>query len=97
MFDAWNGYGVYFFFASLMLISAVFVYFCVPETKGVPLELNDRLFTLRPVWRAHQILFRELDAENEVAAGKKLKEVGHESDGEADKPESKEVEGRSQV
>lgn len=29
-----NGCGVYFFFASMMLCSFVFVVFLVPETKG---------------------------------------------------------------
>lgn len=47
------GYGVYYFFASLMLLSIIFVFFLVPETKGIPLEAMDRLFVERPVWRAH--------------------------------------------
>lgn len=34
-------YGVYFFFASLMIFSAVFVYFLIPETKGyVTITMN---------------------------------------------------------
>ncbi|GAB1317336.1 hypothetical protein MFIFM68171_07546 [Madurella fahalii] len=53
-------YGVYFFFASLMLISIVFVFFCVPETKSIPLEYMDRLFEIKPVHRANEILMREL-------------------------------------
>ncbi|RWA03078.1 hypothetical protein EKO27_g12026 [Xylaria grammica] len=52
LFDA-LGYAVYFFFASLMVLSIVFVFFLIPETKGVPLEAMDRLFEERPVWRAH--------------------------------------------
>ncbi|KAI1122018.1 quinate permease [Nemania abortiva] len=47
------GYGVYFFFASLMVLSIFFVFFLVPETKGIPLEAMDRLFAERPVRRAH--------------------------------------------
>ncbi|KAI1424936.1 general substrate transporter [Xylaria sp. FL1777] len=47
------GYGVYYFFASLMVLSIIFVFFLIPETKGVPLEAMDRLFRERPVWRAH--------------------------------------------
>ncbi|TRX91551.1 hypothetical protein FHL15_007556 [Xylaria flabelliformis] len=47
------GYGVYFFFASLMALSIIFVFFLIPETKGVPLEAMDGLFKERPVWRAH--------------------------------------------
>lgn len=64
MFGAW-GYGVYFFFASLMIISVVFVFFCIPETKAVPLEAMDRLFKIKPTWNAHKILMEELRAENE--------------------------------
>lgn len=65
MFNAW-GYGVYFFFASLMLISAVFVFFFVPETKGLPLEAMDRLFDIKPTWRANSQLMAELrDQERE--------------------------------
>ncbi|CAI0643712.1 unnamed protein product [Colletotrichum noveboracense] len=59
MFDAW-GYGVYFFFASLMIMSAVFVFFLVPETKAVPLETMDRLFKVKPVWRANKTIMDEL-------------------------------------
>ncbi|KEZ41948.1 Quinate permease [Scedosporium apiospermum] len=59
MFNSW-GYGVYFFFASLMILSSIFVYFFVPETKSIPLERMDRLFELKPTWRAHGILMDEL-------------------------------------
>lgn len=41
------GYGVYFFFASLMILSIPFVYFLIPETKSVPLEAMDRLFEIK--------------------------------------------------
>lgn len=47
------GYGVYFFFASLMILSVFFVFFLIPETKGIPLENMDRLFEEKPIWRAH--------------------------------------------
>lgn len=47
------GYGVYFFFASLMICSVFFVFFLIPETKGIPLESMDRLFEIKPIWRAH--------------------------------------------
>ena len=53
-------YGVYFFFASLMLCSIVFVWFLVPETKGVPLENMERVFEIRPVRKAHAVVVREL-------------------------------------
>ncbi|KAM0472637.1 hypothetical protein ACHAPX_008598 [Trichoderma viride] len=64
MFTAW-GYGVYFFFASLMIISVVFVFFCIPETKALPLEAMDRLFKIKPTRKANKILLEELRAENE--------------------------------
>lgn len=65
MFSA-MGYGVYFFFASLMVLSVVFVFFLLPETKGVPLESMDRLFSkdLKP-WRAHAVILSELRADDE--------------------------------
>lgn len=55
------GYGFYFFFASLMLFSVVFVWFLLPETKGVPLESMDRLFSkdLEPR-KAHKVVMAEL-------------------------------------
>lgn len=59
MFNAW-GYGVYFFFASMMILSVLFVWFFIPETKGLPLEAMDRLFATKPTWRAHAILMEEL-------------------------------------
>jgi hypothetical protein len=59
------GYGVYFFFASLMLCSVVFVFFLLPETKGIPLEAMDRLFATKPPRKAHNILMLELKADEE--------------------------------
>ncbi|KAJ7233106.1 general substrate transporter [Mycena rebaudengoi] len=38
------GYGVYIFFASLMVVSIPFVYFILPETKQIPLERMEELF-----------------------------------------------------
>jgi hypothetical protein len=59
------GYGVYFFFASLMILSIPFVYFLIPETKSVPLEYMDRLFEIKPVPKAHGVLMRELREQEE--------------------------------
>jgi hypothetical protein len=56
-------YGVYFFFASLMLLSVIFVYFFIPETKSIPLEAMDRLFATKPVGRANQIVMEQLQLE----------------------------------
>lgn len=60
------GYGVYFFFASLMILSFVFVFFLVPETKAIPLEQMDRLFATRPIRGAHGVVMDELARINEV-------------------------------
>ncbi|KAH8657985.1 general substrate transporter [Xylariales sp. PMI_506] len=59
------GYGVYFFFASLMLLSAIFVYFLIPETKSLPLEAMDRLFEIKPVWKANEVVMEELRVQEE--------------------------------
>lgn len=59
------GYGVYMFFASLMLLSVAFVVFLLPETKGIPLEAMDRLFEVKPVWRANRLIMEELHLQDE--------------------------------
>lgn len=63
MFTAMK-YGVWFFFASLMILATIFVFFLIPETKGVPLEVMDRLFEVKPVWRAHGAVMTELQQED---------------------------------
>jgi sugar porter (SP) family MFS transporter len=71
-------YGVYFFFASLMIISVVFVALFIPETKSIPLESMDRLFSTKPVRKANQIVMEELRVQDEEfrhnAAGLNLRE-----------------------
>lgn len=60
MFSA-MGYGVYMFFASLMICAGVYVYFLVPETKGIPLEAMDRLFSGGlPARKAHRVVLAEV-------------------------------------
>jgi hypothetical protein len=59
------GYGVYFFFASLMILSIPFVYFLIPETKSVPLEAMDRLFEIKPVRNANKVIITELREQEE--------------------------------
>ncbi|KAL5120388.1 hypothetical protein ACEQ8H_001678 [Pleosporales sp. CAS-2024a] len=54
-------YGVYMFFACLMLLSIPYVYFFLPETKGVPLENMDELFEIKPTSKAHKILLQRLN------------------------------------
>ena len=58
------GYGVYFFFASLMILSVPFVYFLIPETKSIPLEAMDRLFEVKPVRKANRTILGELREED---------------------------------
>jgi hypothetical protein len=36
-------YGVFLFFLAIVVIMTIFVIFCVPETKGVPVEEVDVL------------------------------------------------------
>jgi len=60
------GFGVYFFFASLMICSSIFVFFLMPETKGIPLEAMDRLFKVKPVRKAHAVIIKELLADEEA-------------------------------
>jgi len=59
------GYGVYFFFATLMLLSIIFVYFLIPETKSIPLEGMDRLFEVKPPRKANKIVLDELRKQDE--------------------------------
>jgi len=55
-----SGCGVYFFFASMMILSIIFVWFLIPETKSVPLESMDRLFEIRPRRKANKIVLEEV-------------------------------------
>lgn len=43
----------------MMIASIPFVFFLIPETKGIPLESMDRLFAVKPVWRAHSTIHNE--------------------------------------
>lgn len=62
MFTA-MGFGVYLFFASLMVCSIPIVYFVIPETSGIPLERMDELFSL-PARKAHGIVKKQLVAQH---------------------------------
>ncbi|KAF9455847.1 general substrate transporter [Collybia nuda] len=76
MFTA-MGYGVYMFFASLMVLSIFYVYFILPETKQVPLERMEELFApgLKP-WRAHTVVMGRIHDAN---AARKIEEGSHDS------------------
>ncbi|KAF5208896.1 Sugar (and other) transporter family protein [Clavispora lusitaniae] len=50
-------YGIYFFFAALAVLSVPFVFFCIPETKGIALEDMDKLFDRNiSARRAHAVV-----------------------------------------
>lgn len=38
------GYGVYLFFGTILVLSATFAFFCIPETKGLRMDQMDELF-----------------------------------------------------
>jgi hypothetical protein len=59
------GYGVYFFFASLMILAVIFVFFLIPETKGVPLESMDDLFEVEPIRKAHKVVMEQIREDEE--------------------------------
>lgn len=54
------GYGVYLFFASCMVVSVIWVYFLMPETKGIPVEEMDNLHERRPIRHANKLVMEEL-------------------------------------
>lgn len=62
-------YGVYFFFASLMILSIPFVFFLIPETKGIPLERMDELFEIKPIHKAHPVMLERLKEMEQVREG----------------------------
>ncbi|KAK9380002.1 quinate permease, partial [Kockiozyma suomiensis] len=65
MFDKMS-YGVFFFFATFQIISIFYVFFLVPETKGVPLEQMDLLFAKGlPPRKAHREVMLKLQAMDE--------------------------------
>ncbi|KAL7004767.1 hypothetical protein EMMF5_005682 [Cystobasidiomycetes sp. EMM_F5] len=55
------GFGVYIFFASMMVLSIPFVFFLVPETKNIPIEAMNDLWTgPHKVWRANSAVMASL-------------------------------------
>ncbi|KAK7676524.1 hypothetical protein QCA50_020493 [Cerrena zonata] len=60
-------YGIYFFFAALAALSIPFVFFFIPETKGIALEDMDKLFDRSlPAHRAHKFVLAKLRAESDA-------------------------------
>jgi hypothetical protein len=66
------GYGVYFFFASILVAMGIWSFFFVPETKGISLKEMDALF-LRPMHKAvwAQLRGKPILTEEEVIARNK--------------------------
>ncbi|KAF5360006.1 hypothetical protein D9758_007615 [Tetrapyrgos nigripes] len=81
------GYGVYLFFASLMICSVFYVYLLLPETKQVPLERMDELFGSDvKAWNAHKIVMARMIHQNDTSKnsfsdGGRDEEVGMKDDG----------------
>lgn len=44
-------WGVFLFFAGWVCVATIFVFFLLPETKGVPVERMSVIFANHPVWR----------------------------------------------
>jgi hypothetical protein len=62
--------GMFFMFGSIDFIMGVFVYFCIPETKGMSLEKMDELFGV-----TEQVKTMEGgDAESEIAKVETIRE-----------------------
>ncbi|TDZ32199.1 putative quinate permease [Colletotrichum spinosum] len=82
------GYGVYFFFASLSFLAFFFAFFLIPETSGVPLEKVDRLFEIKPVWRANETLMAQLREEEVQFRTDAKGEAAHRENANGNKSES---------
>ncbi|CDS00034.1 probable quinate permease [Sporisorium scitamineum] len=52
--------GVYLFFASCMVLSVFWIFFLMPETKGIPTEEMDNLHAKWPRRHAHALVVEEL-------------------------------------
>lgn len=45
---------IFFFFSAWILVMGIFVYFLVPETKGVPIDaIVERVWKRHPVWKKY--------------------------------------------
>jgi hypothetical protein len=84
-------YGTLLFYGSMTLLGGIFVWFCVPETKGIPLEDIDTLFEAKGWARQQMRTFEEMKMSRwEVVEGKDVEEHGDEDDsGEAGKDRTK--------
>ncbi|KAL0864523.1 hypothetical protein Bca101_043641 [Brassica carinata] len=46
-------FGLFYFFGGMVLIMTVFIYFLLPETKGVPIEEMGRVWKQHPFWKRY--------------------------------------------
>lgn len=63
------GYGMFFMFGSFDFLMGIFVFFFVPETKGISLEKMDALFGM-----TEQV--KRLDEDPETARAESIREEG---------------------
>jgi hypothetical protein len=61
------GYGMFFMFASFDVLMGIYVYFFIPETKGLSLEKMDELFGVTE-------MVKRADEENEVERPASIRE-----------------------
>ena len=50
---------------SLSFLAFFYAFFLIPETSGIPLEKMERLFEIKPIWKANETLKEELAREEE--------------------------------
>ena len=63
-----SGYGVYLFFGAMQVLSLPYIIFLLPETRNIPLEEMDRLWSQKNTWNANKIVMAELRREHQLAA-----------------------------
>jgi len=64
MFISMQGHGPFYFFATMQLLSIIYVVLLLPETKEIPLEEMDRLWNQKNKWTANKVVMAELQREN---------------------------------
>ncbi|XP_039818969.1 probable polyol transporter 4 isoform X1 [Panicum virgatum] len=66
--------GMFFVFAAISVVSVLFVYFCVPETKGKTLEQIEMMFESGDEWRGGEIELE--DTQHLIPSNKKSVPLG---------------------
>jgi hypothetical protein len=46
-------FGLFYFFGGMVAVMTVFIYFLLPETKGVPIEEMGRVWKQHPFWKRY--------------------------------------------